>query len=311
MAEKRDILLVEDSATQALRLQLILEQEAYHVQVVENGADALKVLEDTPFSIVITDWVMPEMDGLSLCRAIRDLRRVSYTYIILLTTKDTIVDIVAGLGAGADDYLVKPVHTAELFARLNAADRILNLEAELRTKTEEIVRLSIMDPLTGTFNRRYLADQLPGALVGSARNNRPLSLVLADIDHFKKVNDTFGHLAGDAVLKTFSQCLLSSVRQGLDWVVRFGGEEFIIVLPGCDLTEGQQAAERYRQIVRSAETNFDGDALKVTASFGVASIHPQAGDSNATMTLLLDSADSHLYKAKREGRDRCLGAWVS
>ena len=164
MEEKKRILIVEDSPTQALRLQAVLESLDYDVATARNGKAALNKLQEEFRPVVITDWIMPEMDGITFCRTLRSQDLPGYVYVILLTAKDALDDIVAGLEAGADDYLVKPVHPAELAARLKTAWRILDLEASLKRQAEEIRRLSITDPLTRLFNRRYFNEHLPKAL---------------------------------------------------------------------------------------------------------------------------------------------------
>ena len=249
-----------------------------------------------------------EMDGIEFCRMVRAKDLSGYVYIIILTANDSRDDIISGLKAGADDFLVKPVHEAELEARLVTVKRILDLEHSLKKKNEEIALLSITDPLTKTYNRRYLNDNLPGALKFVSRYGRPLSLMICDIDHFKEVNDTYGHQAGDRVLREFSRCLLGSVRQGLDWVARYGGEEFAIVLPETDLESAMKAAERYRSAVAALETPVRGGVVGITASFGVASCPPGSDSREITPEAFIAAADECLYAAKEGGRNRCVGA---
>jgi len=231
-----EILIVEDSYTQALRLQIILEQHGYRVAIASNGREGIDLLKRRFFPIVITDWIMPEMDGAEFCRAIRGHEFAGFVYIILVTAKDSKNDILTGLEAGADDYLVKPIDPAELVARLNTAKRIIALEHSLNTRNEEIALLSVTDPLTKAYNRRYLNDHLPMALKRAFRYGHPLSLIICDIDHFKRINDRYGHQAGDLVLEEIARHLLQFLREGIDWVVRYGGEEFAVVLPETDLT---------------------------------------------------------------------------
>ena len=205
MKKDLEILLVEDSQTQALKFKLMLENHGYHVAMAKNGLEAMNMLLSRQVSIVITDWMMPEMDGSELCQAIRRHDFGSYVYIILLTAKDSKNDIVEGLEAGADDYLTKPVDDAELIARLTTANRIISLEASLNQRNKEIALLSITDPLTRVFNRGYLNENLPKAFKRAQRYHHPLSIMITDIDHFKTVNDQHGHQVGDIVLKTFAE----------------------------------------------------------------------------------------------------------
>lgn len=303
MQEERRVLIVEDSMTQALRLQAVLESLGYRVHHAENGRKALDVLEETFIPLVITDWVMPEMDGVAFCRTVRSRSYPGYVYVILLTARDALDDIVAGLEAGADDYLVKPVHPSELAARLKTAQRILALEATLKKRTEEVERLSITDPLTQLYNRRYFNEHLPKLLHASRRHGRPLSLIMTDIDHFKKINDTYGHQTGDQVLQALAAQIQGSLRTGLDWAARYGGEEFVVVLPETDVDGAELVAERLRLL--AAQTCVDGPegSVRMTASFGVAGI-PAGTDDGLSMEALVAAADAALYRAKQNGRNR-------
>lgn len=198
------ILIAEDDPVSRKVLEKTLTKAGYEVVSVENGKKALEILNKRFFPIILTDWMMPEMDGLQLCRLTRQNRWPGYVFIILLTAKDSKDDIITGLEAGADDYLTKPFNHAELIARLKTGKRILELERSLTNANEEIRILSITDPLTGCYNRGYLTRRLPQEIKRARRYNRPLSVVLSDLDHFKSVNDTYGHQAGDLVLKKFA-----------------------------------------------------------------------------------------------------------
>ncbi|MGC4118104.1 MAG: response regulator [Myxococcales bacterium] len=212
----RRVLVVEDTPTQSKYLSMLLEQHGYSVGTATNGREGLACLERERFPVVITDWLMPQMDGLEFCRAVRALKSESYVYIILVTAQDTKDHIVKGLEAGADEYLVKPVHPAELVARLNTAMRILKLETALRERTRQIELLSNTDALTETFNRRYLGVRLGLEIRRCVRYGRPLSVVMCDLDRFKLVNDEHGHLTGDSVLTAFAQALKASMRDQID-----------------------------------------------------------------------------------------------
>ncbi len=302
-----NILIVEDSQTQALRLQIILENQGYRITTAQNGIEGLNLFKETFFPIVITDWVMPEMDGFEFCKTIRNQEMTGYVYIIILTTKDSKNDINAGFEAGADDYLIKPPDETELAARLKTAKRVITLEYSLRKQKEEIERLSVTDPLTKTYNRRYLSNHLPGAIKHTFRYSRPLSIIICDIDHFKNINDCYGHQAGDYVLEEFAQCIKNIIRDGIDWVARYGGEEFIIVLPETDLDNAKKAAERYRLLLSATELIYETQKIKITASFGVACLFPTEEGRKVNMDSMITAADELLYKAKKEGRNRSFG----
>jgi len=250
---------------------------------------------------MITDWEMPEMDGIALCRELRATPGKGYIYTILLTARDAIEHVVTGLQSGADDYLTKPVIEPELIARLNTGKRIVTLERSLRTANEENRRLSITDPLTGAYNRRYLTEQLPREIDRAARYGRQLATVMCDVDHFKRVNDTQGHLVGDEVLKWFSGHLQQHVR-GSDWVARYGGEEFLIVLVETNVSNAAIAAEHLRSQI--ASTPFPGvpGSLAVTASFGVAGWRNNV-PQGATFDALVARCDEGVYASKAAGRN--------
>jgi len=302
--ERFPVLVAEDNPVSRKLLEKALHKAGYEVVAVENGRVALDYLKKTFCPIVLTDWMMPEMDGPDLCRAIRASEFQGYVFVILLTAKDSKTDIIEGLEAGADDYLTKPFNPAELMARLNTGKRILELERSLRKANEEIRQLSITDPLTGAFNRGYLNDHLPQELKRTLRYGRSLSLILCDIDHFKTVNDNYGHQAGDMVLKDFSRRLMGSVRKDLDWVARYGGEEFLIVLPETDLSGASLVGERIRKAVERAPIELQSNLIRITASFGVTSIESIDNKADDFCDDLIKRADDMLYLAKSEGRNR-------
>ena len=309
MSEKFDILVVEDSPTQALQLQFLLESEGYQVTVAHNGREGLEWLGKQPFSIVITDWVMPEMDGVELCREIRAQMDSDYIYLFLVTAKSSKDEIVKGLEGGADDYLVKPIEPAELVARLATARRVLDLEKALKERNREISRLLQTDHLTQVFNRNHLDEQLTPTCKQALRYRRALTVVICDIDHFKKVNDSYGHLIGDEVLKLVAKTLKETIRFGIDWVARYGGEEFVIVLPETDYEGAFPVCERMRRTL--SELSFadgNGGEFSITVSFGIAVLPAAAGSKTVTGYDLIGMADDCLYRAKNEGRNRVIGS---
>jgi two-component system cell cycle response regulator len=307
MKKDIEVLLVEDSRTQALKFQIMLESHGYHVRVAQNGLEAMNMLLNSQTSIVISDWIMPEMDGSELCRAIRKHDFGNYLYIILLTAKDSKNDVIEGLEAGADDYLTKPVDDAELIARLTTAERVIRLESSLKQRNREIALLSITDPLTQVFNRGYLNENLPKAFKRAVRYHQRLAILICDIDHFKRINDRYGHQAGDQVLQACVSLINDSLRKDLDWMARYGGEEFIIVLPETDLKGAIAAAERFRTSVRDMANPIGDRDIRITASFGIAALDPETDKSWLTTDDLIRAADQCLYQAKERGRNQSIG----
>lgn len=306
-----DLLLVEDSPTQALKLKLLLQESGYRVTLAADGEEGLELLAKRHFPIVVTDWVMPRMDGAAFCREIRARNFEDYTYILLLTGKSQEEDVVRGFEAGADDYLVKPPGRFELIARLKAAARVVSLEASLKERNREVLRLTLTDTLTGVNNRRFLDETLPKDLLRALRYGHTVSLIMSDLDRFKRVNDTYGHLVGDQVLCRFAEVLRTGLRQGCDWVARFGGEEFVVALPETDAGGALAMAERLRQTLGEIVVPVGSGQFGVTASFGIATADPEALAAGADMEDLLRVADVCLYQAKETGRDRCVGRTVT
>jgi diguanylate cyclase (GGDEF)-like protein len=305
------ILLAEDDPVTRLLMTRFLNKAGYEVVAVANGSEALDKMTKGYYSMLVTDWEMPKMDGIALCKALRSMQLDRYVYALLLTARDSKEHIIAGLDAGADDYLIKPVHEAELIARLNAGRRILNLEHSLRAANERNRILSITDALTGTYNRRYLMEQLPRELERCRRYAYPLSALMCDVDHFKKINDARGHASGDEVLQQFVARAQKSIRTNSDWVARYGGEEFLIVLPETAHEGAVHVAEKIRtQISSMPFATCTGDAV-VTVSFGVASTGPSGPDITLKADELIRTADECLYRSKQAGRDRTSGLEIA
>jgi two-component system, cell cycle response regulator len=298
------ILLAEDDPVTRMLMTRFLKKAGYEVDAVGDGTEALEHMSRRYYPILVTDWEMPEMDGVELCKAVRNLQLDGYVYALLLTARNAKEHIIAGLEAGADDYLIKPVHEPELIARLNTGRRILALEHSLRAANERNRILSITDALTGAFNRRYLMDQLPREVERCRRYANPLSVIMCDIDHFKQVNDVRGHASGDEVLQQFAARIQKSIRANSDWLARLGGEEFLIVLPETDYEGAVTAAEKIRNIVVEAHFMTRGGNLQVTSSFGVASTEAQGPDMSLKVETLMKTADECLYRSKQSGRNR-------
>jgi two-component system, cell cycle response regulator len=308
---KPSILLVEDEPTTRLMMSRQLTRAGYKVEVVSNGIQALEMLEKHFFPILLTDWDMPEMNGVALCRAVRKMPLEGYIYTILLTGREGKANIIEGLAAGADDYLTKPPDNNELQARLNTGCRILKLEQSLRSANRRIHLLSITDALTGTYNRRYLMDKLPQEIERARRYGRPLSVVLCDVDLFKAVNDTHGHQAGDDVLKGLAKLLMESTRAEIDWVVRYGGEEFLIVLPETSVAQAMAFAEKSRLAIVAHAFEITKGILRVSSSFGVAGHDSLQAQADVTVDGLIARADHCLYRSKSTGRNMVTGEGVN
>ena len=304
------ILLAEDDPVTRMLMTRFLKKAGYEVDAVADGTDALEHMTQRYYPFLVTDWEMPEMDGIELCKAVRNLQLDGYVYALLLTARNAKEHIIAGLEAGADDYLVKPVHEPELIARLNTGRRILALEHSLRAANERNRILSVTDPLTGAFNRRYMMEQLPRELERCRRYGNPLSVIMCDVDHFKQVNDVKGHSAGDDVLQQFVARMQRSIRATSDWVARLGGEEFLIVLPETGFQGAMFVAEKIRAIMTSVPfVTREGDVV-ATSSFGVASTELHGPDLAMKSETLIRTADQCLYTSKQSGRNRATGVEI-
>lgn len=296
------ILIAEDHPVSRRLIQAQLTKWGYEVVACSDGTEAHKVMSapDAP-RLAILDWMMPNMSGPALCRKIREEegdRR--YTYVILLTAKNSREDILEGLEAGADDYVVKPFDPNELKVRVRAGARIVQLHEKLTDALRASEYQATHDALTRLWNRNAVLGFLDNELARAIRERSTVGVVIGDIDHFKSVNDRYGHLAGDAVLTNVAEKLASSVRQ-YDVVGRYGGEEFIIVLPGCDLQTASQIAERARAELASRPIRTSEGVYQVTMSFGVAVTEQ---DVPVHVDAIVKAADKALYEAKNNGRNQ-------
>jgi diguanylate cyclase (GGDEF)-like protein len=297
------ILLADDEPIARTMLEHWLVGWGYQVTLARDGEAALAVLKADPeLRLLVVDWVMPKCDGIEVCKTIRGGPQEPYRYIVLLTAKDDKSDIIAGLDAGADDYLVKPCNPLELKVRLRAGRRVIELQEQL-VKAREALRFEAMhDSLTGLLNRGAVLQQLEKELVRAARRGAPVSVLMGDLDHFKRVNDTHGHATGDAVLREAARRLKAGVR-AYDSVGRLGGEEFICILPECEAKTGLSVAQRLCRSVCEAVVTTSAGPISASISIGVAS-SDQFGSSRAEE--LVRAADAALYRAKHAGRARAL-----
>jgi diguanylate cyclase (GGDEF)-like protein len=298
------VLVAEDDLVTRRMLQAYLVKWAYEVVTAPDGQQAWQLLQqDNAPRLAILDWMMPEMDGTSICREVRRLNLQPYIYLILLTAKGYREDVITGLEAGADDYLTKPFDPYELRARLRAGARIVELQDSLIQAREALREQAMHDHLTHLLNRRATMDFCVSELSRADRDQKPLTAIMVDVDHFKSINDRFGHLTGDGVLCEIARRLRISIR-AYDTVGRFGGEEFLIVVPGSGVAQGLAQAERLREVVCSQPIIFKDLSINVTVSVGVVTLgHPTPHDLEA----LLGLADQALYRAKAGGRNRVEG----
>ena len=293
------VLVAEDQRIARMWLRARLLAWGYDVEEAAGGEEAwARLREPGGPRLALLDWIMPGLEGPEICRRVRALGREPYVYLILLTGRDRREDVVEGLGAGADDYMAKPFHDSELEVRLRAGRRIVELQAELVAAREALREQATRDGLTGLWNRREILDRLARESARCERDGGELSVVVIDVDHFKRVNDTLGHAAGDGVLREIASRLGASVRPA-DVVGRVGGEEFLVVLPGCDHLRALGVAERLRVAVSREPVRALGREIPVTASFGVAGRRGPVGPE-----ALVALADAALYAAKRAGRNR-------
>ena len=302
-ATLNSVLIAEDDPIYRRILQNWFKHWEYQVTAVENGLDAWEALnkEDAPH-LAVLDWMMPGMDGIELCRKIRSRDQGLYRYVLLLTAKDDKQDVIAGLEAGADDYLTKPFDVDELRARVRAGKRILDLQEALMRAQEALKFDADHDRLTAIWNRGAILGLLRAEIERSRRNDDSFGIILADIDWFKKVNDTYGHLVGDAVLQEVGHRLASGLRS-YDSVGRYGGEEFLVVVPGCDALNLVVAAERLRRRIGDRPFDTSAGPIAITISLGLATV--QANESAAIdRDTLIREADEALYAAKTLGRNR-------
>jgi len=298
MSEQVKIVVADDSAIYRGWVLDTLKEKGYEVRVASNGRQAVELIAQCRPAVVISDWEMPDMNGIELSRIIRE-DRDSFVYVILLTANSDKEQVVEGLQSGADDYLTKPFHPGELLARVAVGLRMAELTREIHEKNKLLEELSLTDPLTTLANRRAFEQWANREFIGAVRHRFGFWLVMADLDKFKGINDNYGHAAGDEVLKRFAAVLRENTRAS-NICARLGGEEFLIGLSHVDGTGVSILIERLRSTFAGERFGFAPE-LRITASFGVAGL----SDGEATdLNELLSLADAALYSAKQQGRNR-------
>jgi two-component system cell cycle response regulator len=297
------VLIADDDHDTTLSLAVLARAWGFEPVTANDGKTALEILQgpEAP-CLAVLDWVMPPISGIDICRELRSHISRPYTYCVLVTGHAGKPALLNAMEAGADDYLLKPVDPNELCARLQAGQRIVRLQEQLLASHRQLRLQAARDPLTGLWNRATILEMLDAELDRSRRDHHPLSVLMADVDHFKRINDTLGHLAGDQVLRQIAARLLTSLRP-YDGVGRYGGEEFLVLLPGCDAEAAGSLAERLRRSVAEEPMEDEDRAIAVTLSLGVA-----AWDKKLPAAALLRWADAALYKAKHAGRNRVVSA---
>jgi len=295
------VLIADDDPVSRHMLEVLLERWGYEVIVAQDGDEASQMLAspDGP-KLAVLDWVMPGLDGIQLCRKIRHGKSEPYTCILMCTVKNKQKDIVAGLEAGADDYVTKPYDPTELRLRLRTGKRILYLQDQLINAREAMREQATRDPLTELWNRASILDILSQELSRSQRQAARFSVVLIDLDNFKEINDAYGHQVGDEVLRQLAIAMRASKRE-YDSIGRYGGEEFLVVLPDCDVASAVSQAERLRATVAQLAIETPAGPIRMTASFGIAAFDTLRCPDSID---LIQAADEALYRAKRLGRNR-------
>jgi two-component system cell cycle response regulator len=287
------VLVADDDEITRVTLHTLLTKRGYEVLLAKDGIEAFELLgrPDAP-SIAILDWLMPGLNGIELCRRIRASPQGPYTYVMILSALGEKRHFKIGMDAGADDYLSKPFDAEELHLRLRVGERVITLQERLRVEAHA-------DALTNTLNRGAIMELLRRGLAQAARHDEPLSVILADVDNFKGVNDTYGHPVGDAVLQHVANSIRAPLRS-YDAFGRYGGEEFLIVSPSCTVAEAAEVAERVRASVEATPFAHPSGAIRLTISMGVAGA---CGGQLQSQDLIV-LADKALYAAKNRGRNR-------
>jgi len=298
-SEQLRILVADDSPVYRKAVEHALKNEAYSLLFAKNGNDALQMILESQPHLVISDWMMPDLSGPQLCRLIRQASNTRYTYIILLTSSSDLEKLVEGLRSGADDYLTKPFHEKELLARIGVGRRIISMHREIEAKNRLLEETARTDHLTGIPNRRAVEEFAAKQISGAARYKFSVWVIAADLDRFKFINDTYGHSAGDKVIRHFANILKANTRAA-DICGRLGGDEFVLMLTHSARNDIRVLVDRLRMALASHDFGFDGSKVHVTASFGFAGF--ETADARDFAQLLAE-ADADLYREKSKGRE--------
>ena len=301
------VLIADDDPISLLLVRRHLERVGYSVSTATTGLEAVAGLMDPNGpTLAVLDWMMPEVDGPEIIRRLRADRPDRYVYTILLTSRKLPSDLLTAFDSGADDYLTKPFDARELIARLRVGERIIRLQTSLKEANKRLHDVATLDTLTGLPNRRETVRVLKETIAHQRARNMPLAVLMIDLDHFKKVNDRFGHAGGDQALQQVGTLLRKGLRLH-DMVGRIGGEEFLAVLPECDSSSLLNIAERFRSAVSDSPVQFEGKSIPMTCSIGAAYCFPEQRLDAAQM---MKAADEALYRAKAGGRDQVVAAWL-
>lgn len=297
---KLTILVADDSPVYRKLVEQSLAQESCTVLLAKNGREAVDLFAKHQPALVITDWTMPDISGIELCARIRRDFQQCHAYLILVTSNTRKEQVIEGLTAGADDYLTKPFHPGELLARVRVGRRMIELNHQILSQNRQLEEMALTDVLTGLPNRRAIDLWAARQVCAAARHDFSIWVVMADLDQFKKVNDTYGHEAGDMVLRGFAEVLQTNSRRS-NMCGRMGGEEFLLVLTHLERENVGIAIERIRKQFEAREFMCDHQAFSATASFGIAGFR---GMAPPDFSVLLARADEALYSAKHKGRNR-------
>jgi len=303
MADQTTILVAEDDAASRVIMVRLLERSGYRVLAASDGVEAVQMMS-AEVGVAVLDWMMPRLDGLALCRVTKSSAETADTYVLMVTAKTEKLDTIAALDAGADDYMTKPVDHEELLARVRTAGRTAERERAMRSAYLEVRDEAKRDALTGLFNRGHFDRVLAAEVERSAVTGDALCLLMLDLDHFKRINDTHGHHVGDLVLKEAARAMADEARSGADTVARYGGEELAIIAPSTSPLCGMQLAERIRKKIALLRIPAEDQLVSVTVSAGLSAYSEQIAGEPDPVIALIEDADMRLYQAKHGGRNR-------